>query len=153
QPTRLLDVGCGTGQLLRRATDVFPDAMLVGVDSSGGMLSMALAGDARRVIHVQAAAEHLPFADDIFDIVVSTASFRHWADHRRALSEIGRVLAADGLFCLADVFTPRSRGIAGRLARRVVLPPALPATLTAAGLKIVGADAVAGFGPITSITV
>ena len=160
RPRRVLDVGCGTGRLLRVAMTLFPDAVLVGVDVSGGMLAVAdsAAPLTRRLGHVQAAAEGLPFADASFDLVVSTASFRHWADQHTAMREIGRVLAPGGLFGFADLFALRrpglpSRLIPSRLMGRVDLPPTVPATLAAARLRAVDVETVDGFGPIPAITV
>jgi SAM-dependent methyltransferase len=36
------------------------------------------------------------------DVVLSSLSFHHWADQRKGLQEIARVLRPGGLFCLAD---------------------------------------------------
>ena len=41
QPVSVLDVGCGTGKLLRRATTYWPEAQLIGVDPANGMIEMA----------------------------------------------------------------------------------------------------------------
>ena len=41
QPTSLLDVGSGTGNLLAAATEIVPDARLVGVDPSTALLHRA----------------------------------------------------------------------------------------------------------------
>src|SRR5262245_35778087 len=78
-PRRILDLGCGTGRLLRAAAMLFPAAELFGVDASGRMLTMAKATGRMppRSALVRAAAERLPFVDGSFDLVVSTASFRH----------------------------------------------------------------------------
>src|SRR5215216_2103855 len=40
-PRRVLDVGCGTGALLRKAAERFPGAELVGVDPAAGMVEAA----------------------------------------------------------------------------------------------------------------
>jgi malonyl-CoA O-methyltransferase len=155
RPRRVLDVGCGTGRLLRAAMTLFPDSVLVGVDVSSRMLAVAgsVVSPTRRLGHVQAAAERLPFTDATFDLVVSTASFRHWADQDAAMREIGRVLAPGGVLAFADVFTVRRRGLPARLARRLDLPPALRSTLATADLRPVSIDTVDGFGPVPEITV
>ncbi len=50
-------------------------------------------------------AEQLPFPDGVFDLVVSTTSFDHWADQQAGLAECARVLARNGCFVLADQFS------------------------------------------------
>jgi ubiquinone/menaquinone biosynthesis C-methylase UbiE len=105
-PRRLLDVGCGTGALLRKAADRFPTADLSGVDPAAGMVEAARKswrGD-RPARFVRAAAEALPFESGEFDLVTSTVSFHHWQDQQAGLHEIGRVLAPGGSVVLADMF-------------------------------------------------
>jgi ubiquinone/menaquinone biosynthesis C-methylase UbiE len=102
---RVLDVGCGTGQLSTRIKSVFPHARVVGCDFSAGMLSRA-ATRARAVGWVRADAARLPFADATFDTVVSTEAFHWFPDQEGALAEFYRVLAPGGRLLLALVNTP-----------------------------------------------
>jgi ubiquinone/menaquinone biosynthesis C-methylase UbiE len=111
-PTRILDVGCGTGALLRVLCERFPEADLTGVDASTEMIRMAAASNPapERLRFVQGTAEELPFPGSQFDLVVSTISFHHWADQSRGLREAARVLAPGAPFVLADHFaTPLQR--------------------------------------------
>ncbi len=100
----ILDVGCGTGRLLRTASQRFPDAHLDGVDAAPQMIAQAIsmlpAGAPIRF--QQATAEALPFADGQFDLVFSTMTFHHWADQKKGVSEVARVLAPNGRWLLAD---------------------------------------------------
>ncbi len=41
QPASILDVGCGTGKLLRQTRTYWPEAQLIGVDPANGMVEMA----------------------------------------------------------------------------------------------------------------
>jgi ubiquinone/menaquinone biosynthesis C-methylase UbiE len=154
-PRRVLDVGCGTGRLLGRAAEAFPGAALVGVDLSGGMLSRAGSADpvTGQVHRVQATAERLPFADTSFDLVLSTASWRHWADPGAGVREICRVLAPGGLFGLADLCGTRRPGVLATLLGRCAVPAPLAAALDAAGLDLASADMVDGYGPVPAIVV
>lgn len=105
-PRRVLDVGCGTGALLRKVAERFPRADLTGVDPAPCMVETARKswhGD-RPACFVRAAAEYLPFEDGEFDLVTSTVSFHHWQGQRAGLHEIGRVLAPGGSVVLADIF-------------------------------------------------
>jgi len=106
-PRRVLDVGCGTGYLLRRVAGLVPDAdSLVGVDPAPGMVSAAAAagGDARLAFH-RGTAETLPFPDATFDLVVATTSFDHWEDQAEGVRQIARVTAPGGHFVLADLLS------------------------------------------------
>ncbi len=88
-PDRVLDVGCGTGLLLRELATRLPEATaLTGIDAAAGMIGQARAkaSDAR-LSFVQGTAERLPFPDRAFDLVVSTTSFDHWTDQRAGLAE------------------------------------------------------------------
>jgi ubiquinone/menaquinone biosynthesis C-methylase UbiE len=106
-PRRVLDVGCGTGQLARRVKVACPAAAVVGCDFSGGMLHRAASGG--NAVHwVRGDAAHLPFDDGVFDAVVSTEAFHWFPDQDAALAECFRVLAPGGRLLLALVNTPAS---------------------------------------------
>jgi ubiquinone/menaquinone biosynthesis C-methylase UbiE len=147
-PRRILDIGCGTGRLLRSAAATFPAATLVGLDPSRRML-LGADPDGPAAL-TQARAERLPFADGSFDLVLATASYRHWSDPRSALREVRRVLSPLGWLVLADVFS------AGRRLFRPGQPTALPAGLRAAlaeaDLAPAEVEVMPGYGPIPSIT-
>ena len=104
-PRRLLDVGCGTGALLRQARARVPEVDLAGIDPAHGMVSTAHArwNAGRPAAFLNAAVERLPFVDESFDLVVSTISFHHWHDQKAGLTEIRRVLAPGGALVLTDI--------------------------------------------------
>jgi ubiquinone/menaquinone biosynthesis C-methylase UbiE len=106
-PLRTLDVGCGTGALLRLLAARLPEAVeLVGVDAALGMVAAgrSLPDLDPRIQFIQATAERLPFREASFDLVVSTTSFDHWADQLQGLKECARMLRDDGRLVLADLF-------------------------------------------------
>ena len=88
---RLLDVGCGTGKVLRHAANCFRSA--VGVDVSFNMLEIAKNSGFEVV---QADAMFLPFRDGVFDVVSIYSVLHHIFDYRSVLSELGRVLTRKG---------------------------------------------------------
>jgi ubiquinone/menaquinone biosynthesis C-methylase UbiE len=136
---------------------VFPEADLVGVDSSPEMVATARAGwtSGPCARFVCARAEVLPFQDATFDLALSTVSYRHWSDRAAGMREIGRILAPDGLLALADIFVPRRRGKMSVLPRagRAYLPDGFAESLASARLRMLGVEVVPGFGPIGSVTV
>jgi len=105
QPRRVLDIGCGTGRLLRQVGARFPQAQLNGVDPADGMINQGIAllppGSNIRIQH--GTAEELPFPDGSFDLVLSTMSFHHWHDRAQGCREVRRVLTPGGRWVLADV--------------------------------------------------
>ncbi len=104
QPQSILDVGCGTGRLLRTASQRFPGARLEGIDAAPQMVEQAISllAAGAPIHYQQGTAEALPFADGQFDLVFSTMTFHHWADQRKGVSEVARVLAPGGRWLLAD---------------------------------------------------
>jgi ubiquinone/menaquinone biosynthesis C-methylase UbiE len=144
QARRVLDVGCGTGQLLRRARQCYPTAELVGIDLPGRMVATAIAVTPTKlaVCYVHGRAERLPFADDVFDLVFATLSLRHWTNAPAGIAEIGRVLTPGGVLVLADVFPSSRRGPAVPMLRRrrAVVPAELGTVLAAHHLAVIGSD-------------
>ncbi len=105
-PKVVLDVGCGTGRLLRRAGRRWPDASLTGIDPDEESIEEARRGSTGASFAV-GSAESLPLPESSVDLAVSTLSFHHWEDHGKGLREIRRVLRRGGSFCLADINLPR----------------------------------------------
>jgi len=81
-------------------------AELAGVDAAPGMIKVAAASAAdERLRFSVGVAEHLPFRDAPFDLVVSVTSFDHWLDQQAGLAECHRVLVPGGHLVLVDQFS------------------------------------------------
>lgn len=134
QPANVLDVGCGTGRLLRQAHTYWPEAQLIGVDPANGMIEMAkrLTPNATFMTGM---AEALPFQDASVDLALSTISFHHWQDQAAGIREIARVLRPGGYFLLVDLSFPDWLGQVFRL-KRVHSRARLQALFNQAGLQV-----------------
>ncbi len=97
---RVLDVGCGTGALLRRLSH--PPALLSGIDPVPEMLAVARQRLPQEVDLREGWAERLPFADEQFDVVVSCNMFHHIQRPVDALREMRRVLRPGGRLVVTD---------------------------------------------------
>ncbi len=103
--TVALDFGCGTGfPLLELAERLGPQARVYGVDPWGEALDR-IHEKIRQygVTNVEVAegvAEHLPFADATFDLIVSNNGLNNVQDQPRALAECRRVSRRGAQFVL-----------------------------------------------------
>jgi SAM-dependent methyltransferase len=95
--TRVLDVGCGEGQVARRIAAL--GATVVGVDLTAAQVQVAIerAGDA---VYGRARAEALPVASGAFDGVVICLTLEHIDPFEPVVAEVARVLAPGGRFVL-----------------------------------------------------
>jgi malonyl-CoA O-methyltransferase len=100
-PEAVLDVGCGTGQLLASLREQFPLSRLYGLDLAYNMTKCAserLGTDAQ---FVNGDAEYLPFKDGAFDLLVSSSTLQ-WLDPLDLFfRQAHRVMHTNGLMCVA----------------------------------------------------
>jgi ubiquinone/menaquinone biosynthesis C-methylase UbiE len=137
-PGRVLDVGCGTGYVLRRLAARLPQATeFLGVDPAPQMIEVARsAASDDRLTFTLGTAERLPAADGGYDLVVSTTSFDHWADQAAGLRECARALAPGGALVLTDQFSPLLwPTLVGRRRDKARTRSRAARLLTAAGLR------------------
>ena len=84
---KVIDLGCGTGELTRRLADLLPDSDVLGLDSSDEMLEKAQA-QARPGLRFQKG--QIEEAEGQWDLVFSHAALQ-WVDDHRALWPVGLV--------------------------------------------------------------
>jgi ubiquinone/menaquinone biosynthesis C-methylase UbiE len=133
-PSAVLDVGCGTGRLLDKASALWPTARLLGVDPAPGMVEVGRRRIPQATMEV-ASAEALPLPDASVDLALTCISLHHWKDRAQGLRETARVLRPGGRLCLADITAP---AWLSRLFRRIkaASPDTLHALVTQAGFRV-----------------
>jgi ubiquinone/menaquinone biosynthesis C-methylase UbiE len=92
--TRVLDVGCGTGNYAHALASL-SGCRMSGVDPSAEMLARARDATGWDAL-LLGKAEALPFADDAFDLVMSTDVIHHVGDRGAYFREAARVLRPGG---------------------------------------------------------
>jgi SAM-dependent methyltransferase len=102
---RILEIGFGTGSMIRKLSRRQPEAFVAGVDPSGVMISQA-SGRNRRAIRQgrvelrQAGVSKIPWPDGTFTVVCETNTLHNWPDPRTDLAEVRRVLRPSGRLLL-----------------------------------------------------
>jgi ubiquinone/menaquinone biosynthesis C-methylase UbiE len=116
---QVLDVGCGTGNLLRSTGKRHPKAELFGLDPDPKALARARRKARRAGVSVRldhGFAQELPYPNSSFDRVFSSLMLHHLDSAAKdgLLAEVHRVLRPDGLLVLADfVFDEHGHGHRG----------------------------------------
>lgn len=106
QFSNVLDVGCGTGEILSAIRKLYPTISLQGIDISQEMLKQAENKKIDNVKLYLGDAEHLSFENDKFDVLICTDSFHHYPNPKKAIEEFYRVLKKNGYLLLADFVKP-----------------------------------------------
>jgi ubiquinone/menaquinone biosynthesis C-methylase UbiE len=126
----VLDVGCGTGELTRRALiRVGPTGRVCGIDPSAEMIAVARRKAARAGVGIDyrvAAIEALPLPDATFDVVLSSFMMHHLPDDLkpRGLAEVRRVLKPGGRLLIVDLKRPS--GFLSRLTLTALIHHGMP---------------------------
>ena len=101
-----LDLGCGTGEMMRLILQQNKDKSLYGIDLSEKMLEVAKEKLGNHVNLILSDSEQLPFSDSFFDVVYCNDSFHHYPAPDKVLSEVYRVLKPNGIFVMCDCWQP-----------------------------------------------
>lgn len=102
---RLLDVGCGNGNVLAEITN--KRLTLAGIDLSPAMIRIAKERLGERAELRVGDAEMLPYEDGQFDVVICNASFHHYPHPDQVLREMNRVLKKNGLLFIGEGYLPQ----------------------------------------------
>ena len=100
---RVLELGCGTGDMWKGHIDLLKNINLTLTDFSDGMLKAAREklGNLSNISYKTADIQNIPFEDKCFDIVIANMMLYHVPDINKGLSEVKRVLKESGTFYCA----------------------------------------------------
>ena len=101
-----LDLGCGTGEMIKMILEQDAQKSLTGIDLSEKMLEIAKGKLNDRAKLLLGDSEHLPFQDGTFDVVYCNDSFHHYPAPENVLAEVTRDLKTGGLFLMGDCWQP-----------------------------------------------
>lgn len=109
QPSRVLDVGCGTGYITKDLLQRYSKADVIALDIAHSMArkSKELGGWLRKPKAVCADAEFLPLKEDSIDFIVSSLMLQWSNDLNKVFTGFHHVLAPNGLL-LFSTFGPET---------------------------------------------
>lgn len=105
---KILDCGCGTGDMIAEMAGSLPECMFFGIDNSDPVLALA---EQLKTIHlfgrhlnfVKGNVEKMPFENNEFDVILNI-SMVHWVNNPLSmLNEIGRVVKPSGKIFIKDL--------------------------------------------------
>jgi SAM-dependent methyltransferase len=102
---RILDIGCGTGDLTKPLAQLVGHGEVVGVDFSATMIAEASqrAHNSDLPLRFEVGdVQHMNFPDNSFDRSYASAVFQHIEDPRQGLSEMIRVTKPGGRVIVVD---------------------------------------------------
>ena len=94
----IVDLGCGTANLLVAAASAFPDAKLIGVDPAAALLAKARKRpELSSATLLEGGVENIPLEDRIADYTLSLLVLQEFPDRRAALAEMRRITRPGGV--------------------------------------------------------
>lgn len=126
---RLLDIGCGTGLSTAALLQVAPQAEIIGVDGSAGMLAQARAKqwpDSVRFVHSRAEGLADAGVSGPFDGILAAYLVRNLTDPDPVLQELRALLRPGGVFA-AHEYSVRDSRLAGVIWNAVCAAIIIPA--------------------------
>jgi len=140
---RVLDLGCGRGEMLLELAKARPDLRLTGLDLSKEMLAEAARLLGGRVPLSRGDALRLPFADGVFDAVLALDLMQNFDEERALGAFIPEAFRVSAGWLLLEIKNPGSlwliralRRLAGSWSNAGPLRRALGWDVEPAGLKI-----------------
>lgn len=100
QGDSILDIGCGTGTVLKFISDR-TNIKGFGIDLSPQMLEVAKEKNPN-FDFTEGDCTNLPYENNSMDVVMTCMAYHHFADQRKFREEVYRVLKPDGMLYVCD---------------------------------------------------
>lgn len=128
----LVDVGCGSGNLVVQIAHKFKDLDIIAIDVSKEILNLAIQRAAKNHLSEKIKfkigdVDNVPLNDKSVDFIISSLSLHHWNNPKLAFNEFFRVLKDDGIILIFDFRRNSRKFFYGLLtfATKIVVPDAL----------------------------
>lgn len=113
QPKIILDVATGTADLAIAAAKALPEAQIIGVDISEGMLEVGRkklksSHPDKNIELLTGDSEHLPFNDNHFDAITCAYGVRNFQNLEAGLADMHRVLRPGGKIAILEFSHPKA---------------------------------------------
>jgi demethylmenaquinone methyltransferase / 2-methoxy-6-polyprenyl-1,4-benzoquinol methylase len=116
KPVSILDLCCGTGDMVLAIRKKLPDVRIVGYDFSDNMLEMARTKAVRNKVSgvdfIQGDAAEMPFPTGEFDVITIAFGFRNLTYENSScdlhVAEISRVIKSGGYFIILESAVPQN---------------------------------------------
>lgn len=92
---KVLDLGCGPGELIEELLSQNPNLNITGLDFSEGMLSISKERNPL-AYHIKMDVSQLNNLDDSFNIIISTHSFPYYKNPEKVMRDLNNLLQDDG---------------------------------------------------------
>ena len=108
---KIIDIGSGTGDLIKIIQKNNPSAYLISTDLNFEMLKHGrnnFSNKTKKINWINCNAENLPFENNLFDKYIISFCLRNITLINKALSEAMRILKPGGVFYCLEFSTPQS---------------------------------------------
>ena len=102
---KILDIGCGTGQLAKEVSARFPKVNYMGIDVASKMIALAKASNSGENVSFKVCPIEKFNTEETFDVIICTHSFPYFPDKEKMLKKIADMCNAGGKIIIVNSST------------------------------------------------
>ena len=112
---KILDIGCGTGQLAKEISDEYPFVDYLGIDVTKNMISLAKkSNDGKKVRFINKSVDDF-ICDERFDIIICTHAFPYFPNKEKAMSKMYKLCKEGGKVIIVSSSTNNLKDLLANL--------------------------------------